>query len=129
MTHLLDAQALIWSQEDPNRLGPAALLALQDPANDLAVGIETIWELGIKTAIGKLTLNKAFRTWIDTAIADLGLAIVPIRLDHIDRHNSLPFHHRDPFDRLLIAQSLVGGIPVVSSDAIFDAYGVARVWN
>jgi PIN domain nuclease of toxin-antitoxin system len=129
VTHLLDAHTLIWSQDDPSRLGAAAKTVLQDPANVLVVGTETVWEIGIKTAIGKLRLAKPFRDWIDKAIGDLGLVLLPIELDHIEKHNALPFHHRDPFDRMLAAQSLLSGMPVVSSDAIFDAYGVSRVWS
>jgi len=62
-------------------------------------------------------------------MADLGLIILPITLDHADRQSGLPFHHRDPFDRLLAAQALVEGIPVVSADAIFDQYGANRIWK
>jgi PIN domain nuclease of toxin-antitoxin system len=129
VTHLLDAHTRIWSQDDPSRLGASATTTLQDRANVLVVGAETIWEIGIKTAIGKLRLAKPFRDWIDKAIADLGLVILPIQFDHIEKHNALPFHHRDPFDRMLAAQSLLSGMPVVSSDAIFDAYGGNRAWN
>jgi PIN domain nuclease of toxin-antitoxin system len=129
VTHFLDAHTLIWSQDDPGRLGASAATTLQDRANVLVVGVETIWEIGIKTAIGKLRLAKPFRDWIDKAIADLGLVVLPIHLDHVEKHNGLPFHHRDPFDRMLAAQSLLSGMPVLSSDVIFDAYGVNRIWN
>ena len=129
MTHLLDAHTLIWSQDDPGRLGAAAAVALKDASHVLGVGAETIWEIGIKVGIGKLKLAKPFRQWIDYAIADFGLVVLPVQLDHIERQTTLPHHHRDPFDRMLAAQALVLGIPVIGNDAIFDAYGVTRIWD
>ncbi len=63
------------------------------------------------------------------AIGDLGLSIIPITLDHAERLSSLPFHHRDPFDRMLASQALVEGIPIISSDSILDAYGIHRIWK
>jgi PIN domain nuclease of toxin-antitoxin system len=129
VTHLLDTHTLIWSQDDPNKLGATAATVLRDPKNALMVGVIVYWEISLKVAVGKLRLSKPFREWVDTAIADLGLGILPVTLDQIEKQLSLPFHHRDPFDRLLASQALVEGIPLVSSDAIFDAYGVNRVWN
>ncbi|MFN4260818.1 MAG: type II toxin-antitoxin system VapC family toxin [Gemmataceae bacterium] len=108
---------------------PAAVTAaLSDPAHERVLSIVTVWEIGIKVALGKLQLQKPFRVWIETAINDLALTELPITLDHIDQQMGLPFHHRDPFDRLLAAQVFVEGIPLVSDDAIFYAYGVTRVW-
>lgn len=129
MRYLLDAHTLLWSQDDTSRLSAAATAMLTDAAHDRLVSIATVWEIGIKVAIGKLPLSKPFRAWIDTAIADLAASVLPITLDHIERQSQLEFHHRDPFDRLLIAQALVEGIPLISSDAQFDAYGVKRIWG
>jgi PIN domain nuclease of toxin-antitoxin system len=129
VTHLLDTHTLIWSQDDPSRLGATANSVLRDPGNILGVSVVTVWEIGIKVAIGKLQLSKSYRLWIDTAIADFGLVIQPIALEHVERQIGLPFHHRDPFDRLLAAQSLAEGVPLVSADTIFDAYGVTRIWD
>jgi PIN domain nuclease of toxin-antitoxin system len=66
---------------------------------------------------------------MDRAVADQGLAFLGITLDHTERLVALPFHHRDPFDRLLVAQALAEEIPLVSADPVFDAYGVARIWR
>ena len=129
MKYLLDAHTLLWSQDNISKLSPAATAALTDPAHDRLVCIGTIWEIGIKVAIGKLSLSKPFRIWIDTAAADLAMTVLPITLEHIERQTSLDFHHRDPFDRLLIAQALVEDIPIISSVSQFDAYGVRRLWN
>ena len=129
MRHLVDAHSLIWALDDPAKLGAAAATALQDPANELLVSAGTMWELAIKTSLGKLSLSLPFRRWVERAIADLDLEVLPITLDHAERQAGLPFHHRDPFDRLLAAQALVEGIPVVSADAAFDPYGVKRIWK
>ena len=128
MRHLVDAHSLIWALDDPSKLGLAALTALQDPANELVLSACTMWELSIKSGLTKLKLSLPFRQWMEKAIADLGLIVLPITLDHAERQAGLPFHHRDPFDRLLAAQSLVEGIPLVSTDVMFDRYGVIRVW-
>jgi PIN domain nuclease of toxin-antitoxin system len=126
---LLDTHTLLWSQDDTSKLSAAATAALTDPAHDRLLSVVTIWEIGIKVALGKLPLSKPFRPWIETAITDMALTVLPISLDHVERQMGLTFHHRDPFDRLLIAQSLVEGIPLISCDTIFDAYGVNRIWD
>jgi len=129
MTYLLDTQALIWAQDDPAKLGKAVIPTLQNPNSDVLLSMATSWEIGIKIAIGKLKLSLPYRAWIAKAVKDLQLTVLPIRLDDIERQIILPFHHRDPFDRMIAAQALVEGISVVSSDAIFDTYGVRRLWN
>lgn len=129
MRYLLDAHTLLWSQDDTTKLSATAMAELTDPSHDRLLSIVTIWEIGIKVAVGKLPLSKPFRQWIETAIADLVLIDLPITLDHVEQQSGLPFHHRDPFDRLLAAQALVENIPLISVDTIFDAYGVTRIWD
>lgn len=129
MRLLLDSHTLIWSQDDTRQLSAAANAALSNPGNDRLISAATVWEIAIKVGKGRLPLSKPFRVWMDTAIADLGLTLLPITLEHAGRQSVLPGHHRDPFDRLLISQALVEGIPIVGGDAIFDAYGVNRIWN
>lgn len=89
MKYLLDAHTLLWSQDEITNLSPAAASALTDPAHDRLVSIGTIWEIGIKVAIEKLSLSKPFRDWIDTAVADLAVNVLPITLEHIERQASL----------------------------------------
>jgi PIN domain nuclease of toxin-antitoxin system len=101
---------------------------LQDPANDLLLSAAMIWELAIKIGQGKLTLSLPYRLWMDNAIADLGLTILPVTVEYAERQAGLPPYHKDPFDRLIIAQALVGGVPVVSADGVFDSYGITRIW-
>ena len=129
MRYLVDAHTLLWSQDDITRLPEPATTALTNPADDRLLSIATIWEIGIKVALGKLPLSKPFRTWMDTAISDLAMTPLPITLDHVEQLTQLPFHHRDPFDRLIIAQAIVEDIPLISSDTQFDAYGIHRIWD
>lgn len=128
MRLLLDTHALIWAVEQPAKLGPAAHKVLQDPANDILVSAGTIWEIAIKAGLNKLNLSQPFRIWIDRVIADLGAVVLPITVDHAEILATLPHHHRDPFDRLLVGQALAEQIPIVSADAALDPYGMARIW-
>lgn len=125
---LVDSHALLWAMDDPSLLSQMARVALEDPRNDLLLSAATIWELSIKVGLGKLVLGLPFKQWMETAVADLALTILPITIAYAERQASLPGHHRDPFDRLIIAQALAEAIPVVCADESFDAYGVSRVW-
>lgn len=128
MRLLLDTHALIWAMDEPIRLSGPATIALQDPANDLLLSAATVWELAIKIGTGKLTFSLPYRQWIDKAIADLQLAILPVTVEYAERLIALANHHKDPFDRLIIAQALVEGVSIVCADTVFDAYGVTRLW-
>ena len=128
MKLLIDAHSVIWAVDNPAELGPQAVLALLDTNNELLMGAGTLWELAIKVGLGKLTLSLPFKQWMTQAIADLGLLILPITIDHADVQTHLKMHHRDPFDRLLVAQASVEHMQVVSADVIFDQYGVPRIW-
>lgn len=129
MRHLLDSHTLIWAADEPSKVSAPAMSAMKNSANDLLISAATIWESAIKYGKGRLPLSLSYRQWIDKAIADMDLDILPITLDHAERQVALPFHHRDPFDRLIAVQALVEGIPLVSADPIFDAYGVNRIWS
>ena len=128
MKALIDAHTLTWAVDAPSRLGPSALIVLQDPANERFLSAGTVWELSIKVGLGKLTISRPYRPWIEQAITDLGVSLLPITVPHVDIQANLPHHHRDPFDRLLIAQALVEGMAIVGVDGQFDSYGVIRVW-
>ena len=128
MKLLVDAHPLIWAVDDPSKLGTQALPALQHSANDLVLSAGTIWEIAIKVGLGKLTLSMPYREWMNQAIVDLGMTVLPITVETADVQSALPKHHRDPFDRLLVAQAQVENIPLVSADPWFDAYGINRVW-
>lgn len=128
MRLLIDSHVLIWSADEPSKITPTAMTAMSEPANALLLSAATLWEIAIKVSRGKLPLSLAYRQWMNRAITDLDLLILPISLDHAERQANLPWRHRDPFDRLLVAQSLVEDVPLVSADSAFDAYGIARIW-
>jgi len=128
MRFLLDSHTLIWAVDDPTKLSRTAEAILLDPNNVRLLSPASYWEMAIKVALGKLPLTMPYRPWMEKAIADLRLEILPITLDHAEWVATLPFHHKDPFDRMLAAQSLVGGVALLSGDVVFDAYGVNRTW-
>ena len=128
MSFLLDTHTVIWYVDQDHLLSKTAHSIITTPTNGLSISAATIWEIGIKTGIGKLHLSRPFRPWIEKAISDLNLRIVPISVEYADAQSKLPYHHGDPFDRMLIAQSLTDATPIVSADAQFDSYGVHRIW-
>jgi PIN domain nuclease of toxin-antitoxin system len=128
MRVLIDTHALLWAVDSPAELGAAATVALSDPANELLLSAATIWKIAIKVGLKKLTLAIPYKLWMTRAIADLGLSILPITVENADIQAGLASHHRDPFDRLIIAQAILDSLPIVTVDAVFDAYGVTRIW-
>ncbi len=128
MKLLLDTHTFSWAVDQPSLLGPNAKTALEDPANNLMLSAATIWEIAIKVGLNKLTLSLPYRQWMTQAMHDLGVSVLPIMVESADVLIELPKHHRDPFDRLLVAQAMVENVPLVSNDAIFDQYGITRVW-
>jgi PIN domain nuclease of toxin-antitoxin system len=125
---IIDSQSLIWTVDDPATLSQKAILAIQDRTNDLLLSAATIWEIAIKVGLKKLTLSLPLREWMDRAIADLGVLVLPITLESAAQLVQLPYHHGDPFDRMLIAQCQVENASIVSSDTMLDRYGVRRIW-
>ena len=128
MRLLVDTHTLIWAMDDPTKLSAAAAAALSDPVNELLLSAATVWELAIKIGHGKLALSLSFRQWMDRATADLELTLLPVTVEYAEKQIGLPKIHKDPFDRLIIAQALVEGVNVVCADAVFDSYGITRVW-
>jgi PIN domain nuclease of toxin-antitoxin system len=128
MKVLIDTQSVIWYVDQDQLLSPAAHGAITNPANQLLFSAASVWESAIKVGLGKLTLSLPYRQWMAKAIADLGLVILPITVEYADVQAGLPQHHRDPFDRLIVAQAIVERMSVVSNDGQLDAYGIHRIW-
>ncbi len=128
MRVLLDTHTLIWAVDDVSKLSPKATAELINPANELLVSAVSAWEIAIKVSIGKMTLSLPFRDWITKAVADLPATLLGITIDHSNEIISLPQHHGDPFDRLLVAQAIVESLPVISIDPKLDAYAIRRIW-
>lgn len=124
MRLLLDTHALIWAAGDPAMLSGAALEAMREPANDVFVSAVSGWEIAIKRARGRLWFPGVDRAML----AALRLSELPVTLAHGTEAGGLPAHHRDPFDRMLIAQGRVEGLTIVSRDRVFTDYDVALLW-
>ena len=128
MRLLLDTHAFIWYTRDSSKLSITGRSLIDNGENDILLSTASVWEMAIKHSIGKLTFSMPFMEFIKQQIAVNRIDILEITFDHIEVVASLPLHHRDPFDRLIIAQSTAEQIPILSVDAIFDAYAIARVW-
>lgn len=100
---------------------------IADPENTIFLSPATYWEIAIKVSIGKYTLPGTFASFMDDQIARNDLTILPITVAHASVIADLPFHHRDPFDRLLVAQALAESIPIVCADVALDTYGPKRL--
>ncbi|MCX7366411.1 MAG: type II toxin-antitoxin system VapC family toxin [Alphaproteobacteria bacterium] len=120
MRLLIDSNAFIWAYVRPAELSTAARRAIDDPAHDRFVSIAAIWEICIKLSTGKLSMPGG----PSGAIEDLALDVLPISLEHSMRVQHLPHHHRDPFDRMMIAQAMEEGLTIVTRDRQFQAYGI-----
>jgi PIN domain nuclease of toxin-antitoxin system len=125
---LIDTHTLLWAYWGDPQMSPAAIRLITDPLNRILVSPASHWEIAIKMKTGKLILREPFIDFVQHAILDNGFIILPIEPKHTALVATLPFHHKDPFDRLLIAQALAEGIPMVSADAAIDPYGVQRLW-
>lgn len=115
---------MLWFYLGDPRLSTPAEAAIIDPGNRKLVSPASYWEIAIKLNIGKYVLKVASEDFIQEAVFDNGFAILPIEPRHTAALVSLPRHHKDPFDRLLIAQAIMEGVPIVGGDADFDAYPV-----
>lgn len=129
MRLLLDTHALFWYIDGSPQLTATAQRLIQDAKNDILISPASYWEIAIKISLGKWQLNRAYDVFNDIALNQYGFRVLPILPAHTAALIELPFHHRDPFDRLLAAQALVEGIPIVSTDTVFEQYGVNRLWT
>lgn len=127
MKLLLDTHTFLWFIDDSPRLSAYAKSLLESD-DELLLSTASLWEIAIKISIGKLALARPFNVFIPEQLAHNSIAELPIRLKHLNVISTLNFHHRDPFDRLLIAQAMTESLPVVSADAAFDLYSIKRLW-
>ena len=123
MQLLMDTHILIWFLEGNNLLANSRRQIISDAQNEVFVSIASLWEMAIKISVGKLTLAKPLGDVIKQIIIE-NIDILPISPEHTLRVSTLPFHHRDPFDRIIIAQSKVGNLPIMTNDGEFINYGV-----
>ncbi len=127
MKLLLDTHTFLWFIDGNPHLSARAKGLLESDV-DLLLSVASLWELAIKASIGKLKLAQPYNVFVPQQLADNDIEILPISLAHVEIISSLPFYHRDPFDRLIIAQAMIEQLPIVSIDATLDAYAIKRLW-
>jgi PIN domain nuclease of toxin-antitoxin system len=125
---LLDTHSFLWFLSGDDRLSSTARSVITDPQSRVWISAAGLWEIAIKASLGKLKLRQPFDDLIPRQLALNSIDVLNIEFGHLATVERLPFHHRDPFDRLLAAQSLVEDLSIVSLDPAFDAYGVERIW-
>lgn len=128
MKVLLDTHILLWLASEPHKLSEQAMMTCQSQENQLMVSIASFWELSIKMSLGKISLQDNALDTLKHWCQEMGIEILPITVDDCERVRLLPFHHRDPFDRIIIAQSQQNQAQIISADGFFSAYECSVVW-
>ncbi|HEY0985691.1 MAG TPA: type II toxin-antitoxin system VapC family toxin [Kofleriaceae bacterium] len=128
MRYLLDTHAFLWLATDDAQLSPAVQAIFVDSHQECFLSAASVWEMAIKSSLGKLTIATNLAHLVRGGL-ERGLRLLDVSADHAYLIAQLPFHHRDPFDRLLVAQAIHEGMHLVSRDAQLDAYAVTRIWS
>ena len=128
MRYLLDTNALLWFLADDKKLSYRARQLIESSSHESFCSIASLWEIAIKTGLGKLDLDKPFEQMFPEQLRLNRIEVLDITVDSLIKLTTLPLHHRDPFDRLIIAQGLAEELPIISVDTVFDAYGIDREW-
>ncbi|MEM8505360.1 MAG: type II toxin-antitoxin system VapC family toxin [Cyanobacteria bacterium P01_D01_bin.1] len=128
MKLLLDTQCWLWWFAQPEKLNEQVIDCIVDEANELWFSVASIWEIEIKVSIGKLPLPEAVDNYVPARMLQLGTKSLPISAAHALQVATLPMHHRDPFDRMLVAQARLEGMTLVSADSAFNQYEVTLLW-
>lgn len=128
MKLLLDTHTFLWFIDGSPQPSTAARTLIEEADNEVFLSVGSLWEMAIKVSLGKLSLGQPFERLMPAQLSLNSIELLNITISHTAKVITLPFHHRDPFDRLLIAQALVEDIPLVGVDTVFDAYGVRRLW-
>ena len=124
---LLDTNAFLYFINDDSVLSDENKSLIESQI-EILISIASLWEIAIKLSIGKLSLPDTFSNFIPLQLEKNSIDVLPITLIHLEGISSLPFHHKDPFDRLIISQSIEKKIPIMSSDKTFDFYNIERIW-
>ena len=128
MRMLIDTHTFLWFVTNDSKLSDYALNLIENDTNEVLLSTLNLWEIAIKFSIGKLILHQPFQEFIDEELQTNNIQLLSLEISHIKKVADLPLHHRDPFDRMLIAQSVIEGLPIISADSVFDVYGVVRLW-
>jgi PIN domain nuclease of toxin-antitoxin system len=127
VSYLADTHVLLWAVREPERVSSLARSVLEDGSQVVYFSIASIWEIAIKQSLGKLKLDATVREFVQAQIHN-DFKLLPVDVEHIARTATLPLHHRDPFDRMLIAQAEVEDLQIITMDASFSQYDVRCVW-
>ncbi|NCO43721.1 MAG: PIN domain nuclease [Armatimonadetes bacterium CG_4_10_14_3_um_filter_66_18] len=128
MRYLLDTHTLLWFLQDASELPSSVAARIETVAAENHVSIASIWEIAIKLSLGKLRVPYSLDEDLPRLLEQNAFRVLPLRYEHLQLLSELPFYHRDPFDRTLVAQAQVEGLLLLSRDEAFDAYGVQRAW-
>lgn len=128
MKILLDTHTFLWFIEGNLNLSDIARNAIEDPRNQRFLSVASLWEMSIKVSIGKLELRMTFAELLKREVYANAIELLEIQAQHLDELAKLPFYRKDPFDRLIIAQSLAENIPIVTKDSAFDSYPTTILW-
>ena len=127
MKLLLDTQIIIWFVNDDPQLNDHLKDLIEDKNNTIYLSIASLWEMSIKYNLGKLRLVPSYEEFIEKEVNESRIVLLNLELEHLKINASLPFHHRDPFDRIIIAQSMAENLPIITSDSIFSQYSIALI--
>jgi PIN domain nuclease of toxin-antitoxin system len=128
MRSLLDTHAFLWFVAGDERLSVRARNRIEARDSEVLLSIASIWEIAIKAALGRLPLPSPVRSFVPQQMTENKIGLLPVALDHALEAGSLPHHHRDPFDRMLVVQARMEEMPIISADPELDRYGIERVW-
>jgi PIN domain nuclease of toxin-antitoxin system len=128
MKLLLDTHSFLWFIGGSSQISPSARTLIEDITNDVFISVASLWEMAIKISLGRLQLVQPFEMFIPHQLSTNRIELLGITISHTSRVATLPFYHRDPFDRMLVAQAQVEQMPILSIDPAFDAYGITRLW-
>ncbi len=128
MRVLLDTHAFLWLVTDDPQLSQTAKEVFLEGQNELLLSAVSGFEIAVKYSLGKLSLKETPATFIKNRVQANALTPFPLTVEHAVQLQNMPFHHRDPFDRLLVAQALIENIPILSADTVLSAYSVSRIW-
>ena len=126
---MLDTHAFLWFIAGDNRLDAHAKALIEERRNERLLSVGSLWEISIKASLDRIVIRRPFTEFVSEQVDGNDIRLLPILPDHLDKQISLPFHHRDPFDRLIISQSLVERIPVITRDQAFSLYPVDTIWR
>ena len=128
MRALIDTSTFLWTISGSNKLSDSARRFIADLENEILLSVASLWEIAIKTSLGKLELMVPFDQLIPEQLEQNAITVLPVELEHLSGVVELPFHHRDPFDRLIVSQAIHEGIPILTTNRQFEPYDTDIIW-